>query len=383
MKTKLRSRLTSMLLVLVMVLALVPLSVFSVAATEPEVTEVGTFEELLNAVNADKTHIKLKHSITDTVPDDELPSKHRLVFDGDKDYILDLNGNKLEVLNHANEFYGGNFSMIEVSNDSSLEIKNGSITFENYYGGHTRIAKGVLFVTDTSAVTATDVDMKNPYIGTTVHATDDARITLNGGTYSAFNGFAVYLERRAALTLDEGVYLYTEVGDAVATVHIDGYGALYSESTGEMTVNYASFRSGVQVHLSQITAFDTATHELVLNGVKQSEDVANIQNSFDAKQAGKDYYWYGSGATRCIYKTEGGFSNEISVISYQKTYPIEIEFGIATVGGAPVTEASYGQVVNVVSNPPEAGKEFVMWGTNGVEVADYNAASTSFTMSAA
>ena len=87
MKTKFKSKLFGVLLVLVMVLAIVPLSVLTVFANEPEaeITEVTTFNELLNAVNSDKTHIKLMNDIKNTVPDDELPTKHRLVFDGGKE----------------------------------------------------------------------------------------------------------------------------------------------------------------------------------------------------------------------------------------------------------------------------------------------------------
>ena len=119
MKTKFKSKLLSILLVLVMVLALAPVSALTAFAAEPEsdITEVGTWGELLNAVNSDKTHIKLTGDIENIVPDDELPTKHRLVFNGGKDYVLDLNGYDLEVLNHANEFYTGEFSMIEVSNN--------------------------------------------------------------------------------------------------------------------------------------------------------------------------------------------------------------------------------------------------------------------------
>ena len=90
MKTK--NRIISILLAIIMVLAIVPFSALTVFATEPEITEVSTFGELLNAVNSDKTYIKLTTNIKDIVPDDELPTKHRLVFDGGKEYVLDLNG---------------------------------------------------------------------------------------------------------------------------------------------------------------------------------------------------------------------------------------------------------------------------------------------------
>ena len=196
MKTTFKSKILSALLVLVMVLALVPVSALTAFAAESEITAVGTWNELLNAVNSDKTHIKLTNDIKDTVPDDELPTKHRLVFDGNKDYVLDLNGNKLTVGNYTNEFYTDNFSMIAVSNNSALQITNGRITFENWHTDY-RTAKGVVYVTDTSTLTATDVDMYNAYTGTVVYAADEAKVTLDGGDYTAMSGFAVYLESSA------------------------------------------------------------------------------------------------------------------------------------------------------------------------------------------
>ena len=154
---------------------------------------VTSWSELFNAVDSDKTNIKLINSIEDTVPDDELPTKHRLVFDGGKEYVLDLNGCALEVLNHSNEFYGADFSMIEVSKGSKLAIKNGDVAFDNYYAKSNRQARGVVSVEDTSELTATDVNMKNTYTGTVVHATASAKVTLDGGEYTVQNGFALYL----------------------------------------------------------------------------------------------------------------------------------------------------------------------------------------------
>ena len=130
MKTK--NRIISILLAVIMALAIVPFSALTVFATEPEITEVSTFGELLNAVNSDKTYIKLTTNIKDIVPDDELPTKHRLVFDGGKEYVLDLNGYSLEVINHANEYYTSKFPMISVSGNSKLEIKDGSLGFDNW-----------------------------------------------------------------------------------------------------------------------------------------------------------------------------------------------------------------------------------------------------------
>ena len=317
-----KKRILSMLLASIMVLSIIPFSAITAFADTPEaeITEVSTFNELLNAVNSDKTHIKLTKDIEDIVPDDELPTKHRLVFDGGKDYVLNLNGNKLMVGNYENEFYTDNFSMIAVSNSSNLEIENGSIVFENWYTDY-RTAKGVAFVTDDSTLTATDVDMYNGYTGTVVYATDDAKVTLDGGDYTAMSGFAVYLEKQASLTLDGGVWIGTKMGDSTATVYLDGYGALYSESTGEMVLNNAYFNTGIQVHESQVGAFSIATHELVINGIKQEEDVhfSDAGNQFSAMEANKDYYWYKNGYSRALYKIENPlFANAVSVFPMKR-----------------------------------------------------------------
>ena len=382
-----KNRISMILFAVIMVLTIVPFLVFTVFADTPEaeVTEVATFGELINAVNSDKTHIKLTKDIKDIVPDDELPTKHRLVFDGGKDYTLDLCGNELMVGNYANEFYTDNFSMIAVSNNSNLEIKNGVLLFENWYTDH-RTAKGVVFVSDNSTLTATEVDMYNGYTGTVVYATDNANVTIDGGDYTVMSGFAVYLEKQAALTLDGGVWIGTKMGDSTATVYLDGYGALYSESTGKLTINNAYFNTGIQVHESQVGAFSAATHELVINGIKQAEDVyfSGAGNQFSAIEAGKNYYWYKNGYSRALYKIENPlFANAVSVISYEKEYSIDIKNGTATVGGNTVTKVGYGQTVTIVADPAESGMEFVRWDTSGVELADYYSTTTTFTMPAA
>lgn len=380
MKTKFKSKLLGVLLVLVMVLALAPVSALTAFAADPEseITEVGTWGELLNAVNSDKTHIKLTGDIENTVPDDELPTKHRLVFNGGKDYVLDLNGYDLEVLNHANEFYTGEFSMIEVSNTSKLEVRDGSIVFDNYSAKSNRKAKGVVAVNDESTLTAIDVNMQNKYTGTVVYANASAKVTLDGGEYAVQNGFAIYLENQASLTLD-GPYIHTAMGDGACTQYVDGYGALYSESSGELVINDAFFKSGVQISSSQIDAFSVATHEVTVNGQKLTEDIFDGTN-FEAKQQNKEYYWYKWTGCSLLKTENSSFTNPVRVISYEKKYPVTVDSGIAMIGDTPVTEASYGQTVEIVANTPEEGMEFVRWGTGEVVLDDAYSASTTFKM---
>ena len=378
---KIRNRIISILLVVIMALSMLPLSVFTAFAEgEPDVTEVGTWNELLNAVNSDKTYIKLVNDIEDIVPDDELPTKHMLRFDGGKDYVLDLNDCTLEVINHANEFYTGNFAMIEVTGDSNLKIDNGYLYFDNYYAGNNRKARGVVYVADTSSVVASKIFMKNAYSGHVVSATATASVTLDGGEYVVQNGFALYLDRQASLTLDGGVYVHTLMGDCANTQYVDGYGALFSESEGELVINYALLKSGVQVNKSQIGAFSTATHEVTINGAKLTADIFD-GGLVEAQAQNREYYWYSYNQCSLQRTSDASFVNPISIISYEKKYPVTVEHGTAKVGGIAVTEAAYGETVTIEADTPEAGMEFVRWSTSGVDLgANYYNTAATFTM---
>ena len=377
MKTK---RILSLLLITVILV--ISAGIFAVTAlatepgSEPEITYVSTWAELMNAVNSDKTYIKLATSITDDVPDDELPTKHRLLFDGGEEYVLDLGPYMLYVRNTCNEFYTDNFSMIGVSNNSKLTVKGGNIRFENYYAD-SRASKGVINVADTSTLVINGATVKNHQTGPVIYAEGDASVTINGGDYTVQNGFALHFTERASLKLDDGVYVHTSVGDSAETTFTKGYGALYSESTGTLDIQSATFKSGVQVHPSQIGAFDISTHEVVINGEQITEDIF-VGSFHEAKAASKEYYWYDFHMMALNKVGEYSvFSNTVRVISYDKKSPITVENGTATVGGVPVTEATYGQTVTIVADAPEAGKEFVSWAVSGGAV-DYpfNATST-------
>ena len=240
-----RKRISNLLLVALIVAVAVSIFAVTALANEPqndtpEITYVSTWGELINAVNSDKTYIKLSTSITDEVPDDEVPSKHQLKFDGGKEYTLDLGPYILYVRNTSNEYYTDNASMIEIKNNSKLTTIGGSVRFENYWT-NIRTCKGVVSVSDTSTLTTEGTNMQNYQTGPIVYAEGDAKVTLNGGEYQVQNGFALYMTGNASLTLDDGIYAHTVMGDSAETTFNDGYGALYSESTGELTIRYAFF----------------------------------------------------------------------------------------------------------------------------------------------
>ena len=133
--------------------------------------------------------------------------------------------------------------------------------------------------------------VRNYQTGPVVFAEGDASVTINGGEYTVQNGFALHLIQCASLKLDDGVYVRTTVGDSAETTFTNGYGALYSESTGTLDIQSATFKSGVQVHESQIGAFDISTHEVVINGEQLTEDIF-IGSFHEAKTENKAYYWY-------------------------------------------------------------------------------------------
>lgn len=237
------TKLLSLIIAIFMVMALVPLSALSVSAGEAEVTEVSTFAELVAAVNADKTNIKLKNDIKHTVPM-ELPEQHRLIFDGNAEYTLDLGGFRLYVVNSENEYYSGSISFIKVAGSSKLNIKNGAIVFQNGKA-KSREDYGCVQVTDTATLITERVDINARNSGGAVILENSASATLNDGLIKAFNGYAVYAKGSSNLTLDYGVTLRTEVGDGYPTISYFGYGSLYFASTGDLTVSNAYFTSGV------------------------------------------------------------------------------------------------------------------------------------------
>ena len=79
MKIKSKNLLIVCLTAVIMALGVFAVTPYTAKALEIEITEVTTWGELHTAVNSDKTYIKLMNNVTDIVPDDELPTKHRLV----------------------------------------------------------------------------------------------------------------------------------------------------------------------------------------------------------------------------------------------------------------------------------------------------------------
>ena len=145
-KTNKRSRIVSILLVLMMLLTMVPITGVTASAAEPEWTTVNTYKELWDAVNDKKEYIKLGQDI-DTTSYNEgigLLKRDTLTFD-DVYYFctLDLNGKTLALWSSdANMFYGISiygYSHLTIKDSSSGKTGKISGTFSNVLGGRKAI----------------------------------------------------------------------------------------------------------------------------------------------------------------------------------------------------------------------------------------------------
>lgn len=372
-----KKRILSMFIAVLMVVLMIPFSALSVFAAE-EVTEVSTFAELVAAVNADKTNIKLTANIAHKVPM-ELPEQHRLVFDGNKEYVLDLNGCDLNVQNLTNEYFAGTISFIKVMGTSKVTIKNGYIGFGNNKST-TRENYGCIQVTDSAELITDNVTVESFRTGCTVILEKQAKATLNGGMVQAMNGYAVYAIGTSALTLDYGVTLRTVVGGGVNTVSMFGYGSLYFLSSGDLTVYNAYLKSGVQVHKTQIDEFDFTKKEVKINGTELTKKIYDGDEI--PKPSEYDYRWYQGDPTAYAIITTGSSSQfvlEVSVIDTERKFPITVTNGVAKVGGTVVTEAKFGETITLEANAPESGYEFTYW-SGDYSFADNSSATTTFVM---
>ena len=243
-------------------LAFVPLTATTIA-DEPQTpviegtTGAGTAEdpmlvdeylELVAAVNADVTNIKLTANLVVQIPHNELPSNYFLSFNGKTEYNLDLNGYKISITNLANRFLTGDFSVITVDENAVLNVKNGLIDFEN---GMLRAdsvnANPFIYINRHGKLNSTNVKYINFHYGNTIGLSSRAEAVIKGGEVWAESGYAIHAVDGAKLTLDWNVKLSTrnEIGAYYAGSET-GVGALFfSANSGELTVEAATFVGGV------------------------------------------------------------------------------------------------------------------------------------------
>ena len=139
-KTNTRSRIVSILLVLMMLLTMVPIT--AVTASAAEWTTVNSFKELQDAVKGKKEYIKLGQDI-DTTSYNEgigLLKRDELTFDDVYYYCtIDLNGKTLALVsndtNISQGIYIGGYSHLTIKDSSSAKSGKISGAFSNVFGG--------------------------------------------------------------------------------------------------------------------------------------------------------------------------------------------------------------------------------------------------------
>ena len=141
-KTNTRSRIVSILLVLMMLLTMVPITGVTASAAEPEWTTVNSFKELQDAVKGKKEYIKLGQDI-DTASYNEgigLLKRDELTFDDVYYYCtLDLNGKTLALVsndtNISQGIYIGGYSHLTIKDTSPAKTGKISGAISNVFGG--------------------------------------------------------------------------------------------------------------------------------------------------------------------------------------------------------------------------------------------------------
>lgn len=240
-KTNTRSRIVSILLVLMMLLTMVPITGVTASAAEPEWTTVSDFKELYTAVAYQKKYIKLGQDI-DTAGYNEgigLLKRDQLTFKYTGYHCtLDLNGKTLALVSKdANMYYG-----IHISLDSQLTIKDSSSaktgkisgTFDNVLGGRQAIL---------------------------IYATDST-LTLEGGTFTVTShpyetNATVIDSERSFVTIKDGVKIsQPEFDDGGYASDLDGAGYALEAKTrkdgkGSVIIDGGEFDGCVKLTASQ------------------------------------------------------------------------------------------------------------------------------------
>ena len=259
-KTNTRSRIVSILLVLMMLLTMVPITGMTASAAEPEWTTVNTYKELQDAVKAKKEYIKLGRDI-DTkdfhYSGGGLDIADWLTFEG-QTCTLDLNGKTLSLMTKI----GSMPAFMRVYDGSNLTIKDsqggGQITgeFENTGAGDR-----YLIHMNKSSLTLEGGTFRataKPY-GTNVNVIDylESNVTIKDGVTISqpkhYNGGSVNALEGHGYVLCEREKKYNP-GDKVSHVVIDG-GIFdgwvrligYQGTNGSVQINEGTFKSVVQV----------------------------------------------------------------------------------------------------------------------------------------
>ena len=234
-KTNTRSRIVSILLVLMMLLTMVPITGVTASAAEPEWTTVNSFEELKTAVKNKKEYIKLGQDIDTS----SLNEGNGLTISGflsfeDKNFVLDLNGKTLNLKS--------NFDSVQLF----IQVADGSLTIKDSSSAQTGAITG-LFGSIRGGVTCYLI-----FVG------KNGSLTLDGGTFSVQGkpyAFEVEVVRslNGNVTIKDGAKLIQpEFADSGYASTLDGIGyALRAEGKSNVIIDGGEFDGCVKLTGSQ------------------------------------------------------------------------------------------------------------------------------------
>lgn len=259
-KTNTRSRIVSILLVLMMLLTMVPIT--AVTANAAGWTTVNSYAELQTAVNSGQTSIKLGKNI-DTAGcnhDNGLLKKDRLTFSDGQEHTLDLNGKTLTLTSNAVdmlqfiEVFG--YSKLTITDSSSAKTGKISGTFNNNVSGQE--AKMIYadrgnLILDAGTFTAASTPIKYNVI---VIEYLESNVTVKKGVTisqpESYDGYANDLDGAGYALCEQ----QRKDNDGTAVSHVvidggtfDGWVRLigYQDTNGSVQINGGTFKKGVQV----------------------------------------------------------------------------------------------------------------------------------------
>ena len=251
-KTNTRSRIVSILLVLMMLLTMVPIT--AVTANAAEWTTVNSFEELQTAVKDKQQYIKLGRNISTSSLNSGVGmlTKDLLNFEG-RNTVLDLNGNTLDLQTRMNDVYFFIYlaeGSLTIKDSSST--KNGKISgsFGSTTGGHLYRSISVGNNGSLTLEGGTFSASGSPYPSTTnaIYCSNGSVTVKDGVTISqpAFHdgGYARDLdgEGYALLTTAKSKAII-EGGTFDGSVKLTGY----QDTNGSVQINGGTFKNVVQL----------------------------------------------------------------------------------------------------------------------------------------
>ena len=251
-KTNTRSRIVSILLVLMMLLTMVPITGVTASAAEPEWTTVNYYNELLDAVKDKKEYIRLGQDIESrTTQPDLSPFK-------EKDFVLDLNGKTLSLNTKTYELY---------EPIQAIQVIEGSLTIEDSSPEKT------------GAITGFFGNVKSTRRDCLIFVGENGSLTLKGGTFSVQGDpFSDVLDvvrcQSGSVTIKDGVKLihpgFYDKGDEIG---LDGLGyALRAKpdegNTCQIIIDGGEFDGAVK-----LTGSQAENGSVQINGGTFKEDV--------------------------------------------------------------------------------------------------------------